>query len=486
MAKLPAILLALAVIGGLSAAAFAAGVEGWFEVDLWAWPQTTTAEVSTLDFDLQSLLQLDLVVSGLAVGNHLTMGVAGVEHDIVSLETTIGALDLRDRFVFAAPFIGCPWYWPESYYYIDLFGTTGPFSGCRRVGGLLFVKKRVYAALSEGILLGGLLLLEDANFPDPTQATLTPEQDPDGDGLYEADEQSFRFGSILKMLGTTVAGTDIKAELGFCADWLIWVPLLLEMPKFYWLNDPAVLEEAANGIKGYRWHETVCKDGPRVKEALSIEYLQLIPGLDIDAFAITRLNPFAFDLHIRANYTLPLELGTVSTWFHLGQDLALAGPAATAVLLELQGLKLLWYDADGDWAMSPSDTLVSFLKLKLQEASFLMGALAAPGLGLQALLLEGDLPIALADSEPAGELEITARWATPTYAASYGEAVAQEGLAWDAIDFYLAKRLRDISLGIEARFGARYAGRGTASDPYRIVGHGLRALDLWLELGWWV
>jgi len=43
----------------------------------------------------------------------------------------------------------------------------------------------------------------------------------------------------------------------------------------------------------------------------------------------------------------------------MGQDLALIEPAATAVLLELQGLKLLWYDTDGDWAMSPSDTLIS-------------------------------------------------------------------------------------------------------------------------------
>lgn len=111
---------------------------------------------------------MDITLSGMTVGNRLAMGISGLEHYIMSLASVIGPLDLESEFAFAVPFIGCPWYRPESYRYIDLFRVYGPFTDCRPVGEPLFVKKRVYSTLGEGILLESLLLLEDANFPKPT------------------------------------------------------------------------------------------------------------------------------------------------------------------------------------------------------------------------------------------------------------------------------------------------------------------------------
>ncbi|MGQ9478098.1 MAG: hypothetical protein ACUVRH_06395 [Candidatus Bipolaricaulia bacterium] len=478
-------LVALAAISVFSTEAFA-GVDGSFKFDIWAWPQTTTSEASTFNFDFEALLWMDIALSGMAIGNRLAMGLAGLEHYIISLDAFIEALDFRSKFVFAVPFIGCPSYKPVSYRYIDLFRTYGPFTDCRPVGDLLFIKKRVSFALGEGIHLSSLLLLEDANFPKPTQGSLTSAQDPNGNGVYEASEQRFRFGYIFEMIGTTVFLTDIEARIGFCADWRIWEPLLLFLPKFYWLNDPGVLEEAVNEIKKYRWYETVCDRGePLIKEFISLEGIELTPDLWLDTYIITSLNPFSFDIYTWASYTLPLKLGTLYTRFHSGRDLALDGPAGTAVMLKLDGLKLLWHDADGDWTMSPADKVVGSMGVDYQSASFLIDALAAPTLGLQALLLEVDLPIS--HPVPIGALEVTARWATPTYAASLGETVAHEGMVWDAIDFELSRSFgEDNTLMIEAQYGAQYAGSGTVADPYRIVGYGLRAIDFQLEVVWWL
>jgi len=89
--------------------------------------------------------------------------------------------------------------------------------------------------------------------------------------------------------------------------------------------------------------------------------------------------------------------------------------------------------------------------------------------------------------EPIGELDVVARWATPTYAASFGEAVAHEDMVWDAIDLNLTKSFENqISMMIEVQYGAQYAGSGTMADPYRVVGYGLRAIDFQFEVAWFV
>lgn len=54
MTKVLAVLLVLGAIGLFSAAAFA-GVEGSFNFDIRAWPQTTSGEVSAFNFDFEAL-----------------------------------------------------------------------------------------------------------------------------------------------------------------------------------------------------------------------------------------------------------------------------------------------------------------------------------------------------------------------------------------------------------------------------------------------
>ncbi len=474
-----AILLALLALGLFSTTAFA-GVEGSLTFDIWAWPQTTSSEVSTFDFGFEALLEMDLIVSGMMINNRLAMGIAGLEHYIMSLDTSLGPFEFESEFVFAVPFIGCPRYKLASYSYISLFRMYGPFTECRPIGDPLFVKKRVDLSFGEGILLSGLLLLEDANFPSPTQAALTPEQDLNGNGVYEANEQQFRFGYISRMTGTTVQGVQIEAQVGFCADWRVWAPY------YYWIVEPVALEEAVNEIKGYRWYVTVCKDDPSlVKEFISLENIELTPDFQLDTYILTTINPFTFDIHIWADYFLPLDLGTLSAWFHLSQGLELAEPVATVVMLDLDGFNLFWHDADGDWTMSSADTVLGLMEFDYQDASFLIEALITPTLGPQALLLAAELPIS--HPEPIGELKAIARWATPTYAASFGEAVAHEDMIWDAIDLNLTKSFENqISMMIEVQYGAQYAGSGTMADPYRVVGYGLRAIDFQFEVAWFV
>ena len=424
------LLLTLAVLMavGIYTAVAEAGVEGDFTFDIWMWPQTTTAEAAKFDIDFEALLNLDVTVSGLTIGNRAALGIAGLEHYILTLTTTLGALDMSDTFAFAAPYIGCPRRAPAKYWYIDFFYAYPAFTGCHPVGDLMFVKKRVSLAMTiGGLTVDTLIMFEDVNFPAPTDSDITAV-DTDSDGIYEPSEQKFNFGAILGISGTTVSGIEITAKSGFCADWSIFLGYYGIGKYGGWGFIP---DYAPNDIKKYRWYESVCEEGTLylTKEFIAIENVNLIPGLTLNNYIIMQPSPgFQFVSYIEGIYTLPMDLGTLFTWFQWLGGIELVGPSLNAVYLAMDNLEILWYDLDGDLTMSANDEVTAAFSFDLQAASVLFQTLYVPTLGIDRVLVEVDLPISY--PEPIGTLEITSLWAAPQ---------AGAGVVWDAVDFHLSK-----------------------------------------------
>jgi hypothetical protein len=136
-------------------------------------------------FDFESILEVNFTISGLTLGNHIAMGLAGIEHYIFSLSTTIGALDLVDEFWFAAP-------------YNKNNEQVGPFQ---------FVKKRVTGEITiGGLSFAALVLFEDVYFDHPYT------RDPALLGKY------YGLGTVLTLSGQTVSGIGVESVTGICAD----------------------------------------------------------------------------------------------------------------------------------------------------------------------------------------------------------------------------------------------------------------------------
>jgi len=203
-------------------------VTGRFGIHISLMPQTTAQEKVPFEVDLQFGLDLKFTVSGLTFSNQLMFGVAGMEHAVFDLEANLGALTIRDDFVFATPF-WCANAQLEGY----LGGYTGycGFDPVIPYGPLLFVKKRVTAEISiGGITLTNLAMFEDVNFSEhPTYygyelgallvsvGAVPRAIDKTSDGKYDQLDQKFRFGDILTVKGETPSGIRITSITAFNA-----------------------------------------------------------------------------------------------------------------------------------------------------------------------------------------------------------------------------------------------------------------------------
>jgi hypothetical protein len=193
--------LTIALVAILAVGTFAsqslADVTGSFGTHISIHPQTTTSEISLIDFDIQNDLNITVVISGLSTTFHTHFGIAGVEDVIVSASATLGALDIQSQLVFGR-FAGI------------CLAASGP--SCLAVANnpiplndsLLFIKKRVTMTLSlGGVTFTNLALFEDTTFPE----TLTPT-------AYQT--QNFAFGDALTVSGQTPSGISISAQTGLC------------------------------------------------------------------------------------------------------------------------------------------------------------------------------------------------------------------------------------------------------------------------------
>jgi len=241
-----AIVLAALLAATVWSVAARADVEGSFNFVIDMRPQTTAGETSKMDFDVEAYLTLITTVSGLELGIDTTMGIAGPEYLIMSVSTTLGALDLMDEFVFAVPYYGVSSYYWDDWYFFDFMSPGRGMKGGTRGGPLLFVKKRVTSEITIGGLnVYSLFMLEDVNFPDPRTSSLVPE-DLNGDGVYDSADQQWGLGAIARISGTTVSGIEVTNWTGFCADW----GLYFYYPTHQMLK---IFEWDYNLIKKKRW-----------------------------------------------------------------------------------------------------------------------------------------------------------------------------------------------------------------------------------------
>ena len=107
--RLLAFVIALVAAAALVAPANAAPISGSFTVDLVFAPicnafitgAVVCAKVSDTIMKLEVDLVLRLTISGLEIGSNTVFTFKGIEFQSFTLSTTIGALTVRDTFVFA-------------------------------------------------------------------------------------------------------------------------------------------------------------------------------------------------------------------------------------------------------------------------------------------------------------------------------------------------------------------------------------------------
>ena len=263
------IVLTLMTLGALLAVqgTARADVTGEVTLQLGFIPLATQTEAVEFNIDFEVLSDIRWTVSGITFRNRLAMGVPGLEHDIVGVETRLGAIDVSSDIVFATPFSNGI---PDD---IDLDGIPnstdpdidgdgqgnlvdatpfGPFEAfikddidgdgqpnevdpdidgdgeintldptpfgtnfeitrpVRPIRHTVFVKKRIQTSINlAGFTLTNLAIFEDFNFTHPFLNAVQ---------TYGAEAQEFRFGDIITVVGQTVSGINIRSVTGIGAD----------------------------------------------------------------------------------------------------------------------------------------------------------------------------------------------------------------------------------------------------------------------------
>ncbi len=162
------------VLVAVTPAAFG-DVTGHVAFHVGAVPQTTTNEIGSLHFDLQSDVTTTLTISGLSASLHTHFGLAGIEDAMLSFNATLGAFDILSQFAFAR--------FPAA--------TFAP-------ADLRFVNKQfgVEASLG-GFTMGNTLWIEDTGWP----------QSP-----------AIGIGDLITLQGQTPSGVTITSKTGICLD----------------------------------------------------------------------------------------------------------------------------------------------------------------------------------------------------------------------------------------------------------------------------
>lgn len=393
-----------------------------------------------MDFDFEAELDLSVTLSGLTFSNEMTYGVGGVEHYIMDLSTTLGALDILDEFVFATPYYDVHTsYWGLWWFFDWIHPKRGHVGGMRR-GQLLFVKKRVTTEMTlGGLTFSNLFMLEDINFPSPTST------DPGVD--YEPEDQAFQIGDVMMISGETVSGIGVTAYTMWCAD----MALFQVYPKHNLLK---IVEWDYNLIKKKRWLETVEADcynsaiqvdpeDPEAgykpilgftKEVISIYDVPLPSGITLDFIGVFSTVPYKLDYY-------PWNCPAMGTWCVIEPrtvlmpffaDIVLQIPLMgfadvllefwssdidklmidkTVLTLQLpeHGWYFHWYDHDGDLTIGPGDDVVTKGGFSFQDAVDLnFFAWMVPTLGFQ--IFELDLVTPISWPDPYGWMEFLFNW----------------------------------------------------------------------------
>lgn len=191
-------------------------------------------EKTFFQFEFESELSLHATISGLTLGLHSHVGTTGFEDILITFDTTLGALDITDTFVFAQPYGITP---PALDNDGDGKTNEDPFDGIDNDGDgvidedpvepsslpvcyedapgsgvclTLFVKKRVEASVTAGgLTFRNLAIIEDVHFPQPFGVKPI-------DAIYTQQSQAFGFGDLITILGQTPSGVTFTGQTSFC------------------------------------------------------------------------------------------------------------------------------------------------------------------------------------------------------------------------------------------------------------------------------
>ena len=169
-------------------------------------------EKTLVKFDFEASINVNITLSGLTIGLHSHLGTTGLEDVLITFSTTLGALDIRDTFVFAQPFGAIT----------DGTGMVNFACFENRVGSsicdLFFVKKRVEITFGiGGVRITNLAILEDVNFPECNVIPLGACVQKPQSGTYTAADQAFGFGDLIEFSGETPSGVTVTSRTGICA-----------------------------------------------------------------------------------------------------------------------------------------------------------------------------------------------------------------------------------------------------------------------------
>lgn len=458
----PALLIGFFLATGLCWTGWA-DVTGMFTFDLSLTPQTNSQESVPFFFDLQSNLQVHITISGMIFGLDLGFGITGLEFTIVSIGTNLGALTIKDEFVFAPPF-GCSapgWLGVVAGLSDDGDGgiagqcpgsfvsPIGSSDGLVNDGAIGFVKKRVDLQLDiAGISLGVLALFEDVDFPDihgaKSEALIGL---PDGgdhehdhflpadlyfvgahDGVVNNQTPSFGFGTILSVSGQTVSGITVTGTTGLCAD-----------------------DEANNRIKKRKFLGEVNKGcvsetGPLF--AFEVERLH-IEGVQIGGVRLSTWLEFRPVVPVSGALELGFSLaGLAEVEALFESDNVLTFVIDTITLsLTSSNLSLVLEDLNADLQIDRTTAQLTLtLNPNQNPAGFVSTTVGEMGFGIQSQ-----------------ELELTVTRAGLTIALATLFLQSGSGLAWDSTSFTLSAQLNILTFSADIAFDTGGLQSGTLS-----------------------
>jgi hypothetical protein len=244
-----------------------ADVNGDVVLQLRLMPLDTDFEAVEFLIDFEVLSHIKWTVSGVTFGTRLAVGVAGLEHSILTVQSTLGVLDVLSESVFATPFSNgipfdidgdgiqnvndldidgdgllnladpVPFGSFQGFIEFDIdkdtvpndvdpdidgdgilngidstpFGTNFVVSPLTRpIGPTLFVKKRFTTTMNlAGFTITNLAIFEDINFTHPFDSNVQS---------HSEEFQEFRFCNITTIVGQTVSGINIRSVTGLGAD----------------------------------------------------------------------------------------------------------------------------------------------------------------------------------------------------------------------------------------------------------------------------
>jgi len=326
--------------------------DGLDEISVKEWDyvcvELPNSEIQKMDFDFEGILDLNITLSGLTIGNHLAMGIAGIEHFIFSLTTTLGALDLTDEFWFAAPY--------------DANGEVW--------GPMQFVKKRVNASITiGGLTFDGLFLFEDVNFDYPYNPPVLPPM--------------YGFGAVFTIEGTTVSGIGVTSITGICAD-----PQTPNKVKKY-----SALGRV-NVLCG--WGALYEEEGGKSPLWFEVEKLYLT-GIQVGPLTLDNYTEFRPFQPISNTLTVSFELMGISMEVDLySEDITsfVFGPVTWTMALD-SFLTFIFEDTAGDLTLGPDDSITVISYVPIQGADFSNTIIIVPQVGIVYAQFAVDIPVAI-------------------------------------------------------------------------------------------